>query len=159
MNNLISLKQAFTAILLAVAMLAGGAVLAEAFKKSNIYLRSAALCEIIMQEGAGLTGLLQSHEKRTAATKFAQAVATAYLDFEMIPYNEVSTFMAVFGSISNEIRLDSFEYRGRTLIISGSAEPGAFRRFVTSLHEKFADIKEAQTGEAFVLELSPESQK
>ena len=152
-------KSIAVALLLAMAILLGTWFSAEKLKQSAIYTQGRLFGNIMTQNSAELLPMLQSREKREAAVKFIEAVTTAYLDFELIPYNESDTLSLILGSLDTEIHIKSFEYRRRDLIIIGLADtPEDYWRFIERLSktERFSDISGEYAGKgegvAFTIE-------
>ena len=117
-----AVKRVLAVFGLAATMLFATCFAAQRLKQSKLYVQGKILGGIIAQDGIELLPMLKSSEKRSATIKFAEAAVSAYIEFELIPYNEGDKFAAILKSINDQIHIQSFEYRRRALIIAGSAD-------------------------------------
>ena len=126
----------FTALFAAAAVLLGTLFLAGQAEKSRLYLQSRMLGVIAKQDQVKVVSLLTDAEKRGALTKFIGALTSAYINFELIPYNEGQTFAAVFQSLEDGVHVEQFEYKRRDFLIRGWAlTPEAYDAFAFKLSQ------------------------
>ena len=110
------------ALILAAAILLGTAFAAIWVEQSRIYQQSRLLASLMGREDVHMLSIITDSEKRDVTAKFIGALTSAYINFELIPYNEAQTFAAVFQSLSEGIHISNFAYRRHDLLIYGSAD-------------------------------------
>lgn len=131
-----SLSETITAILLISAVISVSAFLSLEVKSSALYRQSRVLSMLIRQEPAGIAGVLKDTRNIDMAVKFAGALTTAYINFELIPLGEAATFAAVFESIPEGVDIESFEYRRKDLYITVSAGDADYLAFISGLRDQ-----------------------
>lgn len=135
--------QSLTALLLAAAVLLGSTLLAHRVQRSELYRQSRIVRLLVSQDGVGVGAILQERANVQLLLKFAGAVTSAYINFDLIPVHEADTFSALFESLDPEITVDSFAYQGKSLTVDGSAETQqGYERFVENLRSRdyFASV-------------------
>ena len=110
------------ALAVATAILITTATAAIWIEHSRVYMQSQLLRSIAGEEGVNILSIVTSSEKRDVTAKFIAAITSAYINFELIPYNEVQTFTAVFMSLNEGVHIELFEYRRHDLVIRGNAD-------------------------------------
>ena len=122
------------ALAIAAAIIVTTSFAASWVEHSRIYRQSRLLGAITGTEGVSILGIVTDPGKRDVTVKFIAALTSAYINFELIPYNEAQTFAAVFQSLSVGIYIDSFEYRRHDLMIRGFAgSMEDYNNFISSL--------------------------
>lgn len=122
---------AITAVIYSTMLLAGAVI------NSSIYRQSRVVSMLVQQESIDIPGMLEDTRGIELVIKFAGALTTAYINFEMIPVGEESTFVAVFESMNDKVDIESFEYRRKDLSITGTAATKAdFESFLETLSER-----------------------
>lgn len=125
-----------SAALIVAAILFGTGYAAERVRASDFYRSSRLIGMIVSQEGVGLADMAGNKRNVDMMLKFVGALTSAYIDFELIPVGEVSTFTAVFESVPEGVEIEKFEYHRKDLFITGKAESGeAYKDFLTALRE------------------------
>lgn len=117
--------------------------LLDSVRDSAFYRQSQIIGSIFSQEDTSLIQVATDTRARNNLFKFAGALANAYVSFEFIPYNEMQTFTAVHESLGPAIEIDSFEYHGKNLVITGSApDETEYSEFLDRLrsHNHFAQV-------------------
>ena len=104
-----------TALLLAALMLLSTSWLADRVRQSTFYRQSRIVSSIVSLDSVGVMDIVSDRRNIDLLSKFAGAVASAYINFELIPIHEASTFAAVYESINSDVSIDSFSYRRRNL--------------------------------------------
>jgi hypothetical protein len=123
------------AVATALLVLLGTLFLAQQATQTEFYMQSQILRSIFArQESADTSGMLTQKNQREAMFQFAGAVTTAYIDFELIPVNEVDTFLAVVQEMNEGIEVESFAYHRKNLTIIGTAQTAEdYQNFLTRL--------------------------
>ena len=130
----LTLSSALAAILAVTVILSVTATAAQAVLKSRIYHQSRIFSTIASQEQVDIIDVISGGETRNILVKFVAAVTNAYMNFEMIPYNEGQVFVTVFQSIPSNVHIEQFAYRRRNLIIKGiSASKDDYNSLMRSL--------------------------
>lgn len=125
-----------TAVVLAGAILAGSTFAADRIRGSELYNKSRIISMIVSQEQVGITDIAGNKRNVDLLLKFVGALTSAYIDFELIPVGEVSTFAAVFESIPAEVTVERFEYHRKNLtIIGNAADQDSYETFLRSLRD------------------------
>ena len=132
------IKSAALALTLALAIALGGISLAEWAVDGVIgsapYRQSKIISSLFSQQDVGLSTALTDPQARRTLLKFAGGLAEAYVRFELIPHSQLEIFSAVYGSLSPEVQITSFDHHGRNLIISGTAQSQEdYDRFLLNL--------------------------
>jgi len=109
------------ALAVATAILLSTSLAALWVEHSRIYMQSQLLRSIAGEDGVSMLSIITSPEKRDVTLRFIAAITTAYISFELIPYNEAQTFTAIFASLNEGIHIELFEYRRHDLVIRGHA--------------------------------------
>lgn len=123
-----------TALLLAAAILLGTTLAANLVRSSNLYSKSRLISMIFSQEQINITDIAGNKRNVDLLLKFVGALTGAYIDFEMIPVNEIGTFAAVFESLPAGIEVEKFEYHRKNLTIAGTAaNEDEYQSFLDSL--------------------------
>lgn len=138
------LTDAAIALVLIAAIIYSTTFLALKVVNSSIYRQSRIVSMLVQQESFDVSGMLENTENIDLVLKFTGALASAYINFEMIPVGEVSTFVAVFESMNDDIEIESFEYHRKDLIINGSSRTKkSCDEFVSSLRGQnyFASVE------------------
>lgn len=120
-------------------MLAAGRLL-----ESPLYRQSRIVSMLVQQESFDLSGMLEDTRGIELVVKFAGALATAYINFELIPVGEAATFVSIFESLNDNVEIDGFEYRRKDLYITGTAATKSdYESFLQSLRARgdFASIE------------------
>ena len=121
--KMIKIKDVSTAAVLCAIIILTTVFFVEAFVNSRFYRQSKAVSMLVRQEPVDFPELLENNAQGVLLViKFAGSLAAAYINFEFIPLNEASTFMAILQSLPEEITIESFAYSGRDLRITGDAE-------------------------------------
>lgn len=94
---------------------------ARALLNSELYGKSRVISMIVAQDTVGVADLAADRRNLDIVLKFAGALTSAYIDFELIPVGEAGTFAAVFESVPDDVDITRFEYRRKNLVIFGSA--------------------------------------
>jgi hypothetical protein len=89
--------------------------------KSTLYRQSRFVTSVLSQDSTSFTDIITQPQKLDVLIKFIGAVTTAYINFEMIPVNEVHTFVTIYESLNDAISIESFTYHGKSLTIVGTA--------------------------------------
>jgi len=110
-----------SAVFLAVIILLSSVFAVQAIENSKIYMQSRFLSNVFSKDSGGLFATVTNPKRLDTTAKFIGAVTAAYIDFEMIPVNEASTFLAVIESINDSIDVEHFSYSGKNLTITGYA--------------------------------------
>lgn len=116
---------------------------AAAFRGSELYSKSRVISMIVSQDSVGVTDIAGNKRNVDMMLKFAGALTSAYINFELIPVNEVSTFGAVFQSVPAGVDIDKFEYKRKNLSIVGAADTEEeYEKFIAELTaaDYFEDI-------------------
>lgn len=122
------------AALLIAAIIYSTMLLALEVVNSSIYRQSRIVSMLVQQDTVGITELLEDSRNIDMVIKFAGALTSAYINFELIPLGEASTFVAVFESLPKGVNIDGFEYRRKDLHIEGTAEDeSGYEAFLTEL--------------------------
>ena len=79
---------AFTAMVLTFAIFYSTMILALKIVESSVYRQSKVVSMLVQQESIGITGLLEDTHGIEMLLKFAGALTSAYINFELIPLNE-----------------------------------------------------------------------
>jgi len=153
------MKDKIIAILLCAVMLASGTLLALQVEKSRIYQQSRLLRAVLDQESVGLAEILTDRRNFRMLRSFAGAAVSAYINFELIPVHEAQKFAVIFDSLGDGMEIDTFEYRGRDLILRGAATQEEYQEFVARLQGR-VNIAEnehfvADGEERFMIVISP----
>lgn len=131
-----SLSGVISGLALAAAVLLGTTFGANALLKSEIYSKSRLVTMIVSQDNVGIVELVQDSRNLDMMLKFVGALTSAYINFELIPVNEVGTFAAVFESVQGEVTIEKFEYHRKNLSIHGSTPTRqAYEDFVERLRD------------------------
>ena len=112
-------------------------------QNSALYRQSQIVGSVFSQQDVGALDIITDPAGRELLLRFAEALATAYVDFEFIPTNEIGAFAAIYESLGPNIEIESFAYRRRDLIITGSAPGRAdYNEFLRSLqsHDHFGGV-------------------
>lgn len=136
-------ESVFLAFITAMAILLGTTVLADAFRSSQIYNKSRIIRMIVTQDQINITDMAGNKRNVDMMLKFVGALTSAYINFEMIPVGEVSTFVSVFESIPSDVTITKFEYHRKNLHITGMASnEESYTSFLQSLRdtEHFASV-------------------
>lgn len=102
-------------------------------KNSDTIAQSIFLGRLISKDADSLNGMLKDPQKLAVAEKFIEALTSAYVDFEFIPYRENETFIVVLKSVNKDIQIDRFAYSGKNLIIEGSSKQLPLEEFRNKL--------------------------
>jgi len=106
-------------------------------QNSAIYRQSQIIGSVFSQQDVGFTDIVTNPTGRGLLLKFAEALANAYVNFELIPYNEVRTFTVVYQSLAPAVEIENFAYQRRDLIITGSAvHENGYLEFLHSLRSQ-----------------------
>jgi len=135
--------QTLTALLLAAAVLLGSMLLARQVENSELYRQSRIVRLVVSQDTVGLADILRDRGNVQMLLKFAGAVTSAYINFELIPLHEADTFAALFQSLDPQITVSAFSYQGRSLTVDGAADTErGYERFVENLRQQgyFASV-------------------
>lgn len=131
------LTDAIIAVIVIAAVIYSTALLSAKVTSSSIYRQSRIVSMLVQQESLDITGMLEDTRSIELVIKFAGALATAYINFEMIPVGEESAFVAVFESLNDNVDIEGFEYRRRDLSITGTATVKAdYESFLETLRER-----------------------
>lgn len=133
-------KQKLVSMLLAVVIAVGlfwlGGMVATKAKESTLLAQSRVLRGLLQEDSVDALSILKDKDTRILLQKFVAAVASGYVNFELIPYNEGKTLSLLLSSINKGITIDSFSYSGRDFIIKGSCDDfESLDKFVTNLRE------------------------
>ena len=109
------------AVAVAAAILLSTSLAAAWVEHSRIYMQSQMIRSIAGEDGVSMFSIVTSPEKRDVTLRFVAAITNAYINFELIPYNEAQTFTAIFASLNEGIHIETFEYRRHDLVIHGYA--------------------------------------
>ena len=109
-------------MIIAAAILLVTSLTAIWVEQSRLYQQSRLLASLTGRDGVSMLSIITESEKRDVTAKFIGALMSAYINFELIPYNEIQTFAAVFESLGEGIRISNFEYRRHDLLIHGIAD-------------------------------------
>ena len=149
MKNTVSAKRpsssGILALLLAAIIFGSMHLLANTVKNSGVYRQSRVISLLISQDSVGLGGMVTDTRNLPTLLKFTGALTSAYIDFELIPLNEINTFAVVWESMPEGLEIERFRYRGHNLSIYGVAPTRAsYREFVTALrgHNYFDSVSE-----------------
>ena len=106
-------------------------------RESNLYRQSVIISSVFSQEDdVGLSTVLTDQRARGLMFKFARALTSAYVSFELIPYGQLETFGVVYASLGPHVEIGDFAYRGHDLVITGSApNEESYREFLESLKD------------------------
>ena len=129
---------------LGVLIFIAASLLADLAANSRISHQSRLISAIFDQESVGILEIATDRSNFNMLMSFAGAVATAYIDFELIPAGEASTFIAIFESLDQSIEIDGFEYISRDIKIFGLANTAQdYGAFLSRLAERdyFAEIQ------------------
>lgn len=110
---------------------------------SQVYQQSRIVSMLVQQDTLDISDMLSDTRGVGMIVKFAGALTSAYINFELIPVNEAPTFMAVFESMPDDVSVSGFDYRRKDLIITGSAKTAAgYESFIKALRERdhFASV-------------------
>jgi len=134
-------KDCALALLLAAAISLSGTFLSgqalESVRESALYRRSQIIGSIFSRQDAGITEIALSPRARGLLLKFAGALADAYVNFEMIPHSELTTFTVVYESLGPLVEIESFTYRRKDLIITGRApDENGYQEFMERLRSR-----------------------
>lgn len=138
------LTDAIIALVLIMIVIYSTMILALRVVNSSIYRQSRIVSMLVQQDSFDLTGMLENTENIDLVLKFTGALASAYINFEMIPVNEASTFVAVFESMNSDVEIESFDYLRKDLFINGTAQTErACDDFVSALRRQnhFASVE------------------
>lgn len=129
------------ALFLCVSIMLGGVMVSRQFRESRIYRQSMIIGSIYNETGSdslpGWSGLLTDPRSRNALIKFAGAVASAYVTFELIPVNEAETFAVIYESMPTDMEIGGFAYHRRDLTITGTAAGlPVYLEFLDKLRER-----------------------
>lgn len=126
-----------TAVLVAALILYSTMFLARQAVDSQIYRQSRIVSMLVQQDTLNIPDMLSDTRGAGMIVKFAGALASAYINFELIPVNEAPAFMAVFESLPDDVSISGFEYRRKDLVIYGSAKTAAgYESLVDTLRER-----------------------
>lgn len=134
-----------SACLCAALMLFSSFLMVQAFKNSGFYRQSKIIGLLVSRDSVGVRGLFEDSRNLDTMLKFTGALTSAYINFELIPVNEVDTFVVVLESLPENVVIEKFEYQRRNLIIEGSAaNRSGYFEFLHNLreHEHFKNISE-----------------
>lgn len=127
----------FTAVLAAALILFSTIFIARKAVDSQVYRQSRVVSMLVQQDSIDIKDMLSDTRGVGMIVKFAGALASAYINFELIPLNEAPTFMAVFDSLPKNVSVSGFEYHRKDLIVTGSAKTQAdYENLVTALRER-----------------------
>ncbi len=146
-----AVSETLTALLLAAALLLGGMLLSQQVLESDFYRTSKIirLLTVDSDQSPGMLGMLTDSRNRDVLLKFTEAVANAYVNFELIPVNEAETFSAVYESLGSLVKIEEFRYHRRNLVIVGTAPDEAYyQEFLRRLRSK--ERFEAVTGHSYL---------
>lgn len=131
------LTDAIIAIIAIAAVIFSTALLAERVINSSIYRQSRIVSMLVQQESFDVSGMLEDTRNVELVIKFAGALATAYINFEMIPVGETATFVAIFESLNDNVGIESLEYHRKDLSITGIAATKAdYESFLEAFRER-----------------------
>ena len=111
-----------SALLMAAAVLIGATFGANQLLSSELYSKSRLISMIFSQDSVGIADIAGNKRNADMLLKFVGGLTSAYINFELIPVNEVGTFTAVFESAQTGVTIDKFEYHRKNLTISGVAD-------------------------------------
>lgn len=132
-----------TAVLAAALILYSTMFLARKAVDSQIYQQSRMVSMLVQQDALDLSDMLSDTRGAGMIIKFAGALASAYINFELIPVNEAPTFMAVFDSMPEGVSINGFGYHRKDLSVTGTATTNdGYESFVAALRERdyFASV-------------------
>lgn len=114
------------ALVLAVGIIWSGSALSGwvsgTMRESAAYRQSVIVSSVFSQEDEPSLGtVLTDARARGLLFKFARALTSAYISFELIPYGQLEVFGAIYASLGSHVEIDDFAYRGHDLIITGFA--------------------------------------
>lgn len=122
------------ALLIAACILLASSYGADQLRSSQVYSQSRLISMIFSQDEVNLTDLVADRQNIDMLVKFVGAATSAYINFELIPVNEASTFVAVFESATGLVQIDHFEYHRKNLTIAGTADTReSYGTFLTGL--------------------------
>ncbi len=110
------------AIVTALIVLLCSTLLAQQVAKTRFYQQSRFFTGLFRQDSVGVTEMFSQGKNMDLLLKFAGAVTTAYINFELIPVNEAKTFTAIFESVNDRITIQQFTYQRKDLSILGNAQ-------------------------------------
>lgn len=122
--------------------------LARQIVGSPLYRQSKLISMIVQQDSVGLEGLIGNTRNIDLVVKFSGAIASAYINFELIPLNEASTFVAIFESLPDSVSIEGFEYHRKDLTVLGYADSTeAYEEFMEELRAR--DYFNSVTGHCY----------
>lgn len=131
------LTDAIIAVIVIAAVIYTTMLLAGKVVSSSIYRQSRVVSMLVQQESFDIPGMLEDTRNIELVIKFAGALTTAYINFELIPVGEEATFVAVFESLNDNVDIEGFEYRRKDLSITGTAVTKAdYESFLQTLRER-----------------------
>lgn len=138
------LTDAIIAVIVISAVIYSTTLLAAKVTNSSIYRQSRIVSMLVQQESFDIPGMLEDTRNIELVVKFAGALATAYINFELIPVGEEGAFVAVFESLNDNVDIEGFEYHRKDLSITGTAVTKAdYESFLETLRERkrFASVE------------------
>lgn len=133
--------EVFVALALCVMIILSAVLCAQGFTVSRVYRQSKIVSMLVRQGPVNIFDLLGDAQGARMVIKFAGALAAAYINFERIPVNEASTFMAVFESLPGGVYIDRFYYRRKDLEMLGEAAGlPAVKQFLKALEASGAFV-------------------
>lgn len=137
MRKTISFTNVLTSLAAVFIIFCGTLYAAQQVVDSAVYRQSKLISMIVQQDSVGIASLVQDTRNIDLVVKFSGAIASAYINFELIPLNEASTFVAVFESVPDSVTVESFEYRRHNLVIYGYADSVAdYNEFIGALRQR-----------------------
>lgn len=141
--------QLVTALLAAGIILLCSMLLVQRVENSSLYRQGRFVGSVLSQESVGAGEILGNTKSIRMTVKFAAAVTSAYINFELIPVNEASTFVVIFESVNDGINVELFEYRRKNLVIDGYADTQeAFEAFLGNLRHR--DYFDSVSGDSYL---------
>ena len=134
-------KDCTAALLLSAAIALSGVFLSghmlSAVQESALYRQSKIIGSVFSEQDVGIIDIALSPRARRLLLKFAGALADAYVNFELIPYDEIRTFTVVYESLGPAIEVEGFAYSRKDLIITGVApDESSYHEFVERLRSR-----------------------
>ncbi len=131
------ITDAIVAVILISTIIFSSTLLAIKAVNSTFYRQSRIVSMLVQQDPVNIKKIVFDPQNIEVVVKFAGALTKAYINFELIPLNEASTFVAIFESMNDNIDIKDLEYRRKDLIITGTAETQAdYLRFLQTLRDR-----------------------
>lgn len=125
------------ALFLVVAILWSANLTVKRITESSIIRRSQILGSLMSENGVGFADIASNPRNLNTMTKFAAALADAYIQFEFIPTDEAKAILVIMESLDPDVHVDGFEFHSRDLLIYAAApDMESYHKTLRSIQDK-----------------------